>query len=140
MIRAVLDTNVIVSGIIKGNGPPGRILAALFRSEFMAVNSSVLLEEMERVSTHPRIRQRYGITPEIAEAVVKSLTFLSDLVELTNVSWRTSRDPGDDLFLVCALEGNAEVVVTGDQDLLTLGAFRGVRLVTPQAFLKLLKT
>ena len=139
MIRAVLDTNVVVSGILKKESPPGRLLEALFEGRFVAVTAPPLLEELVRVLAYPRIRQKYRIREEESEAVVAALTLLADLVELPKVSWRASRDPDDDLFLVCALKGGAESLVTGDQDLLTLGSFRGIELVTADAFLKLLK-
>ncbi len=139
MTRAVLDTNVIVSGILKKESPPGRLMEALFEGRFVAVTASALLEELVRVLVYPRIRQRYRIREEESEAVVAALTLLADLVELPKVSWKASRDPDDDPFLICALKGRAEYVVTGDQDLLTLSSFRGVELITPESFLKLLK-
>ena len=139
MIRAVLDTNVIVSGILKGNSPPGRLLGALLNGRFQAVTSAGLLSEVTRVLAYPKIRERYRVHPEAAEAVVELLTLLSDQVEPQRVSWRASRDPKDDPFVACALQGDADYIVTGDQDLLTLKAFRGVQMVTAETFLKLLK-
>lgn len=139
MIRAVLDTNVVVSGIIKGNGPSGRILASLFQGRFVAVTAAELLDEAARALAYPRIRQKYRIGIKEAEEVVASLALLSDRIELSGVTWRASRDPEDDSFLACAVQGQADVVVTGDKDLLTLGTFQGIRILTAQAFLKLLK-
>ena len=136
-MRAVLDTNVIVSGIIKGHSPPGRILAALFKGRFTAVTSAALLTEVSRVLAYPKIRDKYHIAPQASEAILTSLALLSDIVPVPHVS-RVTRDPQDDLVLACAVHGEAGFVVTGDSDILVLKEFRGIRLVTPQDFLKLL--
>ena len=138
MIRAVLDTNVIVSGIIKGNSPPGRILEALFQRHFIPVTTEPILAEIARVLTYPKIRQRYHIGSEEVEHVLSALTLHSDFIHLPHFSWKLSRDPDDDLFVACAIEGGADYLVTGDQDLLTLKVFREIQLVTPETFLRLL--
>ncbi len=140
MIRAVLDTNVVVSGIIKGGSPPGRISAALFQRRFIAVTSSALLTEAARVLSYPKISRRYHLERETINSIMTSLTLVSDCVETPKVSWKASPDPDDDLFLACALQGNADYVVTGDQDFRSMGSFQGVQLITAESFLKLLRT
>lgn len=139
MTRAVLDTNIIVSGVIKGDSPPGRLLAALFEGRFAAVTAAVLVAEVARVLAYPKIRRRYHVTADAAERIVTSLALFSDPIELPSIAWRASRDPADDLFLACAIGGHAHYVVTGDHDLLVLKTFREVRLVTADAFLKTLR-
>lgn len=140
MIRAVLDTNVIVSGVIKAEGPPGRVLAAWFEGRFTVVTAAPLLAEVARVPAYPKIARRYHLSRQAAEAVVATLTVLSDLVELQQVAWRVGRDPIDELFLVCAVQGRADYLVTGDHDLLMLKAFQGVEVISAEAFLRLLRS
>ena len=135
MTRAVLDTNVIVSGIIKGHSPPGRILAALFKGRFTSVTSAALLTEVSRVLAYPKIRNRYHLSQQASEAILNSLALLSDIVSVPHTS-RITRDPQDDPVLACAAEGQADFLVTGDSDILILKGFRGIRLVTPRDFLK----
>ena len=137
MTRAVLDTNVIVSGIIKGHSPPGRILAALFKGRFTAVSSAVLLTEVSRVLAYPKIRDKYHLAPQVSEAILTSLALLSDIVSVPHTP-KLTRDPQDDPLLACALHGEADFVVSGDSDILILKEFHRIRLVTPQNFLKLL--
>lgn len=138
MIRAVLDTNVVISGIIKGGAAPGHILAALFEHRFIALTSRAILDEVARVLTYPRIADRYHVTQEAAEAILTSLALLSVLVEVPALSVRASRDPEDDRFLACALQGHADTLVTADKDLLELNPFQGIEIVTAGAFLRLL--
>ena len=137
MIRAVLDTNVIVSGIIKGHSPPGQILAALFKGRFTAVTSAHLLAEVSQVLTYPKIRDKYHLTSQSTEAILTSLALFSDVIPVPHVA-KLTRDPQDDLVLACAIHGNADFVVTGDSDILVLKEFRRIQLVTPQNFLRLL--
>ena len=139
MIRAVLDTNVIVSGVIKKDGPPGRILAALFHKQFIAITSSVLLSEVARVLAYPKIADRYHISPEKADAILSALTIQSHWIQPPPFSVKASRDPSDDIFLAHALHGNASFLVTGDNDLLQLKEFRGIRIVASDIFLQALK-
>jgi len=73
---------------------------------------------------------------DLAEAL-DSILALAEIVEPTRTV-TASRDPNDDHVLACALEAKVAVVVTGDNDLLSLGEFEGVRIVTPRQFIELL--
>ena len=135
MIRAVLDTNVIVSGIIKGDSPPGHILALLFKGRFTAVISPPLLSEVSRVLAYPKIRDKYHLNPQVSQTILTSLILLSDLVP-SSPPPEAGRNPEDDYLLACAAQGRADFIVTGDSDLLVLREFQGIPLITPQTFLK----
>jgi len=133
--RAVLDTNVIVSGIIKGDSPPGRILALLFKGRFTSVTSAPLMTEVSRVLDYPKIRNKYHVSPQVSENILVSLALLSEIVPTPTVP-RMSRDPEDDHLLACAAHGRANFIVTGDEDLLVLREFQGISVVAPGSFLK----
>ncbi len=136
MTRAVLDTNVIVSGIIKGGSPPGRILALLFKGRFTSVTSGPLMTtEVSRVLDYPKIRNKYHVSPQVSENILVSLALLSEIVPTPAIP-RMSRDPKDDHLLACAAHGRANFIVTGDKDLLVLEEFQGIPVVTPESFLK----
>lgn len=139
MIRAVLDTNVIISGIIKEKSPPAHVLEALFHRLFITITSPALLQEVERVLTYPRIAERYRIDPEAAEILLSALTVQSDLIQNPTSSVKASRDPTDDALLSLAVHGHASFLVTGDNDLLELETFRGIRIVSPKVFLQALQ-
>ena len=140
MIRAVLDTNVIVSGLIKEGSPPGWILKALFEHQFVLITTAVFLAEVARVLAYPKIRERYHVNPEAADALIASLILLSEPVKVPTDVLKASRDPDDDIFLMCAVSGRADYLVTGDQDLLSLISFRRVEIVTPDQFVRVLRS
>ncbi len=133
MTRAVLDTNVLVSGVITPRGVPRRILEAWHAGRFTLLTSEAIVAEVSRVLRYARIRERYGVTEDDALAVADSLTVDAEVVAgLYEV--QRSADPDDDMFLACALEGRAEYVVSGDRHLLEIGSYHGVVIVTPRQF------
>ncbi len=130
MIRAVLDTNTIVSGLGWG-GAPGAVLDAAMAGQFDLVTSTVLLDELRRVLTYPKLEAVIGQTSELVELI----TLAAIVVEPTETV-DIVRDPDDNRLIEAALAGDADVIVTGDQDLLTLRGVGQVRIVTPRAFLE----
>lgn len=133
MTRAVVDTNVIVSGVIAPHGAARRILEAWHAGRFTLVTSEAIIAEVARVLRYPRIRDRYDLTEDDVTAVVDSLRTDAEVVAgLYEV--RRSTDPADDMFLACALEGYAEYVVSGDRHLLDIGSYHGVLIAMPRQF------
>lgn len=133
MMRVVIDTNVLVSGVIASHGAPRRILEAWHAGRFTLVTSEVIIAEVMRVLHYPRIYQRYNLAKDDVALVVDSLRTDAEVVAgLYEV--RKSTDPADDTFLACALEGRAEYVVSGDRHLLEIGSYHGVLIVTPGQF------
>jgi putative PIN family toxin of toxin-antitoxin system len=134
MIRAVIDTNILVSGLIKPDSPPGRILRTLRDAEFVVVCSSVLIEELAAVLLYPRIRDKYGIDRPAREGIADLIALRGELVTPAE-RIRVCRDPDDDHVLEAAIAGNAEFIVTGDADLLELEVFRKIKIVRAGEFL-----
>ena len=129
MIRAVLDTNTIVSGVGWG-GPPGAVLDAALAGHFEIVTSPALLDELRRVLSYPKLQAVIGDADEL----VKFLALAAFVVTPTETV-AVSRDPDDDRLVEAALAANADVIVTGDQDLLTIGSVDQIRILTPREFL-----
>ena len=138
MIRAVLDTNVIVSGILSGPGVPGRILKTWLEDRFHLVTSRTILEELRRVLRYPKISRRHGWSD------ARVLEFVEDVASLAILSPGVLRltvvadDPSDDRYLECAVEGEAGYVVSGDRHLIGLAQYEGVEILSPRAFVDLL--
>lgn len=130
MIRAVLDTNTIVSGLGWG-GTPGAVLDAALAGRFDLVTSTALLDELRRVLTYPKLQAVIGQTSELVELI----TLAAIVVEPTETV-DIVRDPDDNRLIEAALAGDADVIVSGDQDLLTLQGVGNVRIVTPRDFLE----
>jgi putative PIN family toxin of toxin-antitoxin system len=134
--RAVVDTHVLVSGVIAPHGAPRRILEAWHADQFTLVTSEPIVAEVARVLRDPRIRDRYSLTEDDVATVVDSLR--TDKVVAGLYEVQRSVDPADDMFLACALEGLAEYVVSGDRHVLEIGSYHDVLIVTPRHFAALL--
>jgi uncharacterized protein len=130
VIRAVLDTNTIVSGLGWG-GAPGAVLDAALAGRFDLVTSTALLDELRRVLAYPKLQAVIGQTSELVELI----TLAAIVVEPTETV-DIVRDPDDNGLIEAALAGDADVIVSGDQDLLTLQGVGKVRIVTPRDFLE----
>lgn len=137
-MRVVLDTNVIVSSFIYATGNPGHIRDAWHTGTFEVVVTEPILEEYRRVLNYPRTRRRHHLSPAEIDLA------LDDIREMAvNVpDWPTlhvvADDPDDDKFLECAVAAQAEIIVSGDEHLLSLGSFQGIQVLTPAAFVVLL--
>ncbi|HET6203290.1 MAG TPA: putative toxin-antitoxin system toxin component, PIN family [Planctomycetota bacterium] len=137
--RAVLDANVFVSGVLSAKGPPGRILRALRAGAIHLVTSEEINEEILAVPDRPRIRDRYPVGDRIFDVAV--LLFNAETLLAAPRPVRASRDPDDDKYLAAAVEGGAQYLVPGDESgLLVLREFEGVRILTPRAFLSILRS
>ncbi len=132
-MRAVIDSNVIVSGLIRPRGAPGIILRALRDRHFLALVSPPILEEIVAILTRPWLTERYGVEEEDIRDFLRLLALRSELVEPTT-KLRQCRDPHDDMFLEAAVDGGAARLVTGDSDLLEIGSIRDALIVTPAVF------
>ena len=140
MRRAVIDTNVIVSGTISQGGSPRRILTGWRRREFEMVVSPEIVDEVARTLLLPRITRRYRVAAQDVAELSRLLT--ARAIVLTDISPipPTARDPADDHILALARAGHVDYIVSGDQDLLTLDTFEGIPVVTPAAFAAILET
>ena len=136
-MRAVLDTNVLVSATLVRGGNEDRILRAWRRGDFELVLSRQILEEVGRALLYEKLR-RYRWMSETEVIRLLELLASESLLVPGKLAVAASRDPQDDKFLAAALEGNARYVVSGDRDLLDLKTYRNISLLRPAAFLKIL--
>jgi uncharacterized protein len=133
-VKAVLDTNVVASGLFFG-GVPGAILGLVADEAFELVLSPAILDEYQRIYT----RLATG-RPELeARHPYLDLLAYGTLVPDREVDFPITQDPDDDKFLVCARDAGA-VVVSGDRHLLDASGWAGVQVLTPRAFLDRLRT
>ena len=122
MRRVLLATNVLVSGILF-SGKPRDLLRDALRGDLRLVTSEHLLEELDQV-----LSTKFGFTPIAAHEVRSELGAISDVVEPSDVP-RICRDPDDEEVLAAAVMGNAEAIVTGDEDLLALRSHDAIVIV-----------
>lgn len=124
-MRVVLDTNIIVSALIRPGGGLGPVLRGLRDGEYTMLYAQQSLDELVDVLARPRIGGKYGLTDD--DAVVVSQEIVA------------CRDPKDDLFLSVAVSGQADAIVSGDEDLLVLHPFEGISILSPAEFLTRLR-
>lgn len=138
-IRAVIDTNVLVSGIISPKGAPRKILDLARKESFKVVTSIAINHEILSVLHRDYIYTKYNITEEIVDDIS---TFLYEGTALTEDRYAVSKvkkDLEDNKFIACALEGEADYIVSGDEHLLGLKYYRGIQIVDVRGFLKILR-
>ena len=136
--RLVIDTNVFVSGLISGEGPPAQLLRALQDERAIHLVSDPIVEEYLRVLNYPRIRKFRKITDAFVADIAAYLVYQTERVELRS-RIKMSPDPDDDVFLNTAVDGRATLLVTGDKtDLLALRRVDSIPIVSArEALLRL---
>lgn len=138
MIRAVLDANAIVSGTLVIHGIPYRLLRAARAQRFTLITSTTIIAEVVRALSRERVRRRYRVGQADIELVRQFLQNDALVTPLTVKVQGVATHPEDDLILATARSGQADYLVTGDRQLLNLGSYQGVTILTPRSFLELL--
>jgi hypothetical protein len=130
--RFVFDTNTIVSAFLFGHSTPGRALEAA-RERGQLIVSDDTARELNEVLEREKFDQyvRRETRREFLTALLKEAEFIEPSEEI-----EVCRDPSDNKFLELAAAGKAKAIVSGDEDLLTLEAFRGVPVLTANEFAK----
>ncbi len=136
-MRAVVDTNILVRAVIKPHGTVGPVLIRLRRGDYTLLYAQSLLEELIDVLNRPRIRDKYRLTDQDIQTVVGLILLRGEAV--TPMERITAcRDPKDDKFLEVAVTGEADVIVSGDEDLLVLHPFGSIPILPAAEFLEML--
>jgi putative PIN family toxin of toxin-antitoxin system len=138
MIRVVIDTNVFISATFLPHSKPAKIIDWIRGGKMVWVTSPEILEELTRVLLSPRVKKRHGLT---AQQITKVLEGLIQGAEITPGTIRAdaSRDPEDNKFQACAVEGQADYLVSGDKDLTDLKSYQDIPIVSPAAFLEIME-
>jgi putative PIN family toxin of toxin-antitoxin system len=136
MLRVVVDTNVLVSSVISKKGAPALLMQAWADRLFDLVIPEAIIAEIKRVLSEDRLKQAFNISDDRITHLVELLRINSILVPgSAAVAGAVPADPSDEMFLSAALEGNVDVIVSGDKGLLEIGSFRGIAIITPRQFL-----
>jgi putative PIN family toxin of toxin-antitoxin system len=137
MMRAVVDTNILVRAVIMPHGTVGPVLLRLRSGEYTLLYAQPLLEELVDVLHRPRISQKYGLSQADIEAVLALILLRGEAVT-PGQRIAVCRHPRDNKFLEVAVSGQADVIVSGDEDLLTLDSYAGIPIVPSAPFLSML--
>ncbi|MDP2649625.1 MAG: putative toxin-antitoxin system toxin component, PIN family [bacterium] len=131
-LRVILDSNVLISAYVFG-GKPEIILKQIIQEQIQGVTSPILISEFLEV-----LRKKFSVvSPDILE-------IQNDIEELFEIVYprmllRIQKDDDDNRVLEAALEGKCKYIVTGDKELLKLGVYQDIKIVTADQFLKILE-
>jgi len=130
MLRAVLDTNVLVSAIIS-EGKARQLLKQGIAEKYRIVTSGLILEELATVLSRPKFKT----SQEEAKRIKAALKRTADVVEVKTKVQAVKEDPKDDMLIETALDGEAQVIVTGDNHLLALKNYGAIRIIAIEEML-----
>ena len=134
-MRLVLDTNVVVSALL-WRGTPHKLLAACRNSSTSFYTSSVLLQELAGILDRDKFAKILAANVFTAKDALDEYVNFSHVVKTQPLVRPVCPDPDDDAVLACALAAKADLIVSGDSDLLNLGEYQGIAIVSPAEALK----
>ncbi len=127
-MRIVLDSNIIVSGLLSGKGPPGWLLRLWLEGRFELATSKPQLDELGRVFDYKKIRER--IPPGQAADFLGHVDVLATVMQ-TLPKVHLSPDSDDNIILATAIEASADFIVSGDKiELLSLKKVEGTPILS----------
>ena len=140
MIRAVLDTSILVSAFLKHSGVNAKVLQQA-KDRFQLHLSEDILEETSRVLlTYERIRKKYMYSDNEARDYLETLRIVAERVITVVPRIRVIKnDPHDDSVLACGLKSEADYIVSKDNHLRELKEYRGIKIVSTLEFLEIIK-
>jgi putative PIN family toxin of toxin-antitoxin system len=138
-MRLVVDTNVLVSAFL-WQGTPGRLIELAEERECLLFTSRVLIDELAEVLQRNKLVKQVQATGLTAAQLLRHYQRLSTKVTARQLAQQVSRDADDDAVLACALAAQADLIVSGDADLLVLKQFQGIRIVTASQAVKSITT
>lgn len=127
-MRVILDTNILLSGLLISQGSPAKLLTAWKRGTFTLISCKLQIDEFRDVAVRPHFKER--LTRSIVERLAVDLEDLSDFVSNIPVA-HFPPDPKDSYLLGLAEAGAADYLVTGDKALQALRLYRTTQIVSP---------
>lgn len=139
MIRAVLDTNTLVSTIINvASSVTAEIYQNCKEKRFLLITSPAILLEMDDVLRRERVMKAHQRTVDELQKIISEMVDVS-LVVSGKVKVEVVRDSDDNKIISAALEGRADYIVSRDEDLLVLKEYQGIKIITPEEFMGILR-
>jgi len=133
VVRVVIDTNVFVSGLLKSDNPPSNVVDLFIEDKINLIISEEVFSEYIKVLLRPELKVKKDniirlISIFILKAEIIKVKTKLDIIE---------RDPSDNKFLECALDGKVDYIITGDKHLLELKKYKKIKIVDPKTFINI---
>ena len=142
MMRIVLDTNVLVSAILSPRSASAQIILLVLDGVLNLAISNDILEEVYRVLRYPklvRLMKKNGVTPREVESVIERLSTIAVVTPGELTLDVIQDDPSDNKILACAIESEADFIISGDRHLADLKEYQGIAIVNPATFLVIVR-
>lgn len=140
MTKIVIDTNILVSAILTPEGNPAKILKLVLEGKLNLIISPAILEEIRQVFNYPKLAKLMEKNNITRQEVYDFLDKMSRVALITPGKLDIDvipKDPADNKIIACALEGDADFIISGDQHLTDLKIFQSIKIIDPAAFLKI---
>jgi len=128
-MRVVIDTNVIISALFFG-GLPSELLELALNRKIKAVASAEIITEYENTDNELARKAKRHTTNKALVDILEPFEII-----ITKSKFDICRDPDDNKFIACAIDGKCKHIVSGDNDLLDIKSFNNVEIVTVREFL-----
>ena len=137
-MRLVLDTNVVVSALIWG-GSPRQVVALALRPDVALFTSDALQDELRRVLARSRFAASLSSSERLVEKAAYGIVMAAKSVHVSHVPRVVPSDPDDDIVIATAVAADADVIVTGDRDLLSLDPHGTIRILAASPALRFVR-
>jgi putative PIN family toxin of toxin-antitoxin system len=137
-VRAVVDTNVLLSGLI-WRGAPHALLEHVRIGTLRIYSSPALIAEFAGIIERPKFRGALVRSNTDSKKLLADLRLLADIVDPPPLATPVSRDPDDNVVLALAVAAAPDLIISGDNDLLVLGAYAEIPIMTPAQALALIE-
>ena len=127
-MKIVIDTNVVISGVFFG-GYPRKILESVYRLKTAACATPEIIDEYNAIVEEMIQRKQGNLRSDILNGLIARLEIITPITEIS-----VCRDPDDDKFIGCAVDGKAVFIVSGDKDLLSLESYKDIEIITAADF------
>jgi len=135
----VIDTNVFISGLFGKDSFSARLQDLWINQEFELVTSIEILKELSRVLNYPRIQQKFQPKEDSVKRFFRLVFRKAIITKDTYTTDKIVEDPTDNKFLACALEANADYIVTRDPHLRNIKHYHGIQIIDVTTFIEKVK-
>jgi uncharacterized protein len=140
MKKVVVDTNVFISRYMAPQGKQAEIFRRWAGGAFDILTSEPILWEYKAVLQYERLQKKHQMNVEQVKEVIQQLRKATTIVSSTEKLHVVKDDPSDDKLFECAKAGGAEYIISGDEAVLAVGEYEGIKVISPATFLNLLQS